>query len=243
MLVAAITTPGQRGDRNSHAKARDRANFAAFNPGTVVATLVAMLAQPFSGTRMPWTRSVPLSAVLLALACGAVTEDGPQGNGAASPSAGAAGASGATSDSSSGAVPCTAEEPCPAGMQCVGSACDEPWHCESLSEPPDPNFSLDWCGCDGTLFTTGYPQRPWVHAGAQCAFEPTVDCDPRRAAPDCGPPPPCEQAGHVRAVGSDGCWERWCTAITACQCVSPEQCPEADKYTCLGGTRCGPYPE
>ena len=146
----------------------------------------------------------------------------------------------AANDDAQGTIACRPDLPCPDGMQCVGSGCDEPWHCAPGPWRADcGELQSNWCGCDGVTSVGCSPDRPYVHDGV-CPGEATVDCDDRRVRPECGDPPACPK-GHVPAIREDGCWGGWCVLIGACKCTEDEECPNTDIYTCWLSGQCGPF--
>jgi hypothetical protein len=126
---------------------------------------------------------------------------------------------------------CTATQPCPEGMICVGAGCDDGWECfahtESPGEHPCPTDYAPYCGCDGVTFMAirTCPDRPYDHEGS---CEDGVTCDP--AALRCsGAEPPCPD-GEVRSVvgGHYGV----CVPIGSCHCDTDAQCPHQELYSC-----------
>src|SRR5690606_26346644 len=185
-----------------------------------------------------------LAVLLLQAACGGTSEEDPRDPAEGVPNDTDAGGSGTGGSATQAAAPetivCRPDLPCPDGMQCVGSGCNEPWHCEPGPWKADcGELQFNWCGCDGVTSVGCSPDRPYVHDGV-CPGEATVDCDDRRVRPECGDPPACPK-GHVPAIREDGCWGGWCVLIGACKCTEDEECPNTDIYTCWLSGQCGPF--
>ena len=139
-------------------------------------------------------------------------------------------------------IECTPTKPCPAGMSCMGTACDDVWECYAHAEFPGqhpcPDDYAPYCGCDGVTFMAlrTCPDRPYER---ESACEDGVSCDP--SALRCsGAAPSCPE-GQVPSV-VDGRYGK-CVPFGFCRCESDVQCPHRDKYKCDPATsRCQMLP-